>query len=61
MKMLERYLSLYYKVGQMVEAGTDPLDPVIRSIERQLYKIYLALTQEEQGVVYLAMYDPIPY
>ena len=59
--MLEKYLSLYYKVDQMVKSGADPLDPVIRSIERQLSKIYLALSPEEQGVVYIAMYDPIPY
>lgn len=60
-KMLEKYWSLLDKVDRMVDSGRNPLEPVIRSMERQLAKIYRALTPEERVIVDLGMADPIPY
>lgn len=57
--MLEKYWSLLDKVDRMVDSGRNPLEPVIRSMERQLAKIYRALSPEERSTVDLGMVDPI--
>ena len=59
--MLEKYWSLLDKVDRMVDSGRNPLEPVIRSMERQLAKIYRVLSPEERSTVDLGMVDPIPY
>ncbi len=61
MKTLEKYWSLLDKVDRMVDSGRNPLESVIRSMERQLTKIYRAMTPEERNIVDLGMVDPIPY
>ena len=46
--MLERYMRLSKKMDAMVDAGMNSLNPIIRSIGRQLWKIYQQLTPEER-------------
>lgn len=48
--MLNRYLNLTKIMEAMVENGTHPCDQTVRSIGRQLDKLYKALTPEERQV-----------
>ena len=48
--MLERYINLSRKVDSLVESGRNDLAPEIRSMCRQLTKLYRKLAPEERQI-----------
>ena len=60
MKMLKKYWVLDNMIDELVEDGMCTLDPVVRSMSRQLQKRYAALTEEEQKLIWIAeTIDPL--
>lgn len=51
---MEKFLVLDKMIDELVSGNImSDLDPVIRSMTRQLHKRYLALTEDEQKIVWL--------
>ena len=49
--MIDKYFKLKDTADNMVHNGTNAFDPVIRSILRQMWKIYNGLTEEDKRIV----------
>ena len=49
--MIKKYFDLKATADEMVHNGTNELDPVVRSICRKLWKIYLSMDPDDRRVV----------
>ena len=49
--MIRKYFKLKDKADKMVHNGKSDLDPAVRSIMRQLFKIYMGMTPEDKCIV----------
>lgn len=48
---MKEYLALSKMIDEKVHDGMSDLDPVVRSMLRQLHKRYIALTEPEQKLI----------
>lgn len=51
MEILDVYLKLKNRVDLMCENGALDFDPVCRSIYRQMFKLYMKCSREDQQVI----------
>lgn len=57
--MLKEYAKLTAVVEEMASAGRNGLDPVIRSICRRLWKLYIQMSAEEKAQALVI--DQLPF